>query len=224
MPNVVLTENETYHIFNRGLDRRPVFLNHWDFVRAWKTLDFYRFKNTSLNLAKVLVMGKEDKEKFFSNLRKDSNKQVEVISYCFMPNHFHFLLKQKQKEGISTFLSNFTNSYTRYFNARHKRRGRLFEGVFKAVRIETEEQLMHVSRYFHLNPVVSLVIKECELGDYNWSSFPEYLGECQGIEICDKEIVLSGFSSKEDYRTFVHDRIEYGQKLESIKHLLLEVK
>ena len=222
MANPVLAENEIYHVVNRGLDRRPVFLNHWDFIRAWRTLDFYRFKKSDLNLAKVLVLAKKAKENFLADLHKDNNKLIEVLSYCFMPNHFHFLLKQKQENGISTFLSNFTNSYTRYFNTRCKRRGRLFEGVFKAVRIETEEQLVHASRYIHLNPVVSSVVKEYELDNYRWSSLPEYLGKQKELEICDKEVILNNFSSEQDYQTFVHDQIEYGRELESIKHLLLE--
>ena len=141
-----------------------------------------------------------------------------------MPNHFHFLLKQQKERGISKFLSDFTNSYTRYFNARHKRLGPLFEGVFKAVRIEKGEQLMHVSRYIHLNPVASLIVKEEELSNYAWSSLPEYLNEHLDTEICDKEIILNSFSSRDDHRKFIYNQIKYAQDLETIKHLLLEEK
>jgi len=224
MTQVIFAENEIYHIFNRGLDRRPVFLTRWDFLRAEKTLNFYRFKGSGLSLGKALVLKKQEREKFFLNLKKEGNKQVEIISYCFMPNHFHFLLKQQKERGISKFLSDFTNSYTRYFNARHKRLGPLFEGVFKAIRIEKEEQLMHVSRYIHLNPVASLVVKEKELNNYTWSSLLEYLNEHQNTEICDKKIVLNSFASRDDYQKFVYNQIEYAQNLEQIKHLLLEEK
>ena len=138
-----------------------------------------------------------------------------------MPNHFHFLIKQKIDNGITKFLSRFTNSYTRFFNARYKRVCPIFQGIFKAVRIENEEQLIHVSRYIHLNPVVSFIIKEEFLDTYPWSSLSEFL-DYQKEEICDKGIVLCYFSSKESFRKFIHNQIDYGKKLEAIKHLMLE--
>ena len=124
-------------------------------------------------------------------------------------------------DGIAKFISNLTNSYSRYFNTKHKRIGSLFQGIFKAVRMENEEQLIHVSRYIHLNPVVSFIIKEEFLDTYPWSSMSEFSGY-QKEEICDKEIILSCFSSKKNYQKFVHDQVDYAKKLEIIKHLILE--
>ena len=77
MAQIIFAENEIYHIFNRGLDRRPVFLTRWDFLRARKTLDFYRFKNSSLSLGKALVLKKQEREAFFLDLEKEENKQEE---------------------------------------------------------------------------------------------------------------------------------------------------
>ena len=131
------------------------------------------------------------------------------------------LLKQKADDGIPKYLNNFANSYTRYFNTKRKRIGPLFQGIFKAVRIETDEQLIHVSRYIHLNPVVSLVIKEEELDNYPRSSFPEYLNpKIEGI--CDQKEILGLFDSRKTYRKFVYDQIDYARRLEEIKHLTLE--
>ena len=76
---------------------------------------------------------------------------MEIICYCLMPNHLHLLLRQLMDGGISKFMSNFANSYTRYFNTKSKRKGPVFEGKFKAKRIETDEQLLHLSRHIHLN-------------------------------------------------------------------------
>ena len=221
MRKIVFANNEIYHIFNRSIEQRPVFIDKNKYKRGFLTLNFYRFNNLPLKLSKALLLESKVREKFFNKLKQDGEKLIEIISYCLMPNHYHFLLKQTMDNGISKFISNFTNSYTRFFNTRHKRIGPIFQGIFKAVRIENEEQLIHVSRYIHLNPVVSFIIKEEILDTYPWSSLSEFLGYREE-EICNKEIILCHFSSRENYRKFIHNQIDYGKKLEAIKHLMLE--
>lgn len=221
MTQIVLADNEIYHIFNRGIEHRPTFTSKREYERGLMTLDYYRFKTPLLRLAKALILNQEERNKFFANLRKQGEKLVDIVSYCFMPNHFHLLLKQKLDQGISKFLSNFSDSYTRYFNTKHERTGALFQGIFKAVRIENDEQLIHVSRYIHLNPVVSFLVKEENLETYPWSSLLEILG-LEQKNICEIGIVLDLFSSKNKYRQFLYDQVDYAKKLERIKHLLLE--
>ena len=152
---LVFANDEIYHVFNRGVEKRPTFTDKRELSRALLTLDFYRFAKPPVKLSKFLVIPKDQQKKFLENLKKEFEKLIEIICFCLMPNHFHFMLKQKLDNGISTFVSNFTNSFTRYFNTKHERIGPLFEGIFKAVRIESEEQLIHTSRYIHLNPVSS---------------------------------------------------------------------
>lgn len=217
---VVLASNQIYHVYNRGVERRTIFTNRREFQRAIDTAKYYRFASLPLRFSKFLVQPETRKSEILTGIDSSENKQVEIIAYCLMPNHFHFLVKQLQDNGTSRFLSNFTNSYTKYFNTKHKRNGPLVQGIFKAVLVETDEQLLHVSRYIHLNPVASFVIKEEELESYEWSSYREYLGLIEGF--CGKEIVLNQFPSIKDYRQFVHDRISYAQELEKIKHLVLE--
>lgn len=135
-----------------------------------------------------------------------------------MPNHFHFLVRQIQDKGISIFMSQLTNSYTKYFNTKYKRVGPLFQGAFKAVRVVTDEQLVHLSRYIHLNPIVSLLTKS--LMNYPWSSFFEYSGEASGF--CSTKEVLSFFPSKDAYKKFLEDQTEYGITLETIKHQIID--
>jgi len=123
--------------------------------------------------------------------------------------------------GISKFLSNFQNSYTRYFNTRHQRDGTLFLNQFKAVRIETDEQLIHVSRYIHLNPYASHVIKDIDrLEYYRWSSFSEYISKGDGF--VNKSLLLGFFKNAESYKTFVFDQADYQRTLKEIEHLALE--
>ncbi len=221
---LVFANDEIYHVFNRGVEKRPTFTNKRESDRGVQTLDFYRFANLPLKLSKFLTLPQKQKIKFIQNIKKDFEKLVEIICYCLMPNHFHFLLKQKLENGISIFTANFTNSYTRYFNTKHERIGPLFEGVFKAVHIESEEQFIHVSRYIHLNPVSSFIIEPEQLETYLWSSYPEYIG-LSSNNISNKEAVLELISSKDSkdkYKQFVLDQADYARELDKIKHLLLE--
>ena len=174
-----------------------------------------------MRLSKVLQLNAELETQFFNTLEKENRLIVDILCYCLMPNHFHFLLKQKEERGVPKFMSMFTNSYTKYFNTKQKRNGPLFQGNFKAVWIEDDDQLMHVSRYIHLNPVVSYIIKEQELDSFPWSSFREYLGQSVR-SLCNTDMILSQFKSAKEYRSFVHNQIDYAKTLSAIEHLTME--
>ncbi|MEK7587286.1 MAG: transposase, partial [Patescibacteria group bacterium] len=150
-----------------------------------------------------------------------SQLQVDILAFCLMPNHFHLLLKQTADVGISRFVSKFCDSYSKYFNIKHDRVGPLFQGPFKAVRVESEEQLIHLSRYIHLNPISSFLIKESELDSYSWSSLPEYLAPL-GNTLSNPKFISELFKSPGKYRDFVHNQIDYAQKLDNIKHLTFD--
>ena len=214
----IFADGEVYHVYNRGIEGVPVFNSTKEYKRAIVTLFYYSFSKPSLKLSEALKLADSLRQEFFDKL-KELQRRVEIISYCLMPNHFHFLLKQLEKGGVQKFVGDFTNSYTRYFNLRHNARvGPIFQGPFKAVHIDTNEQLLHTSRYIHINPAVSFLVKKEELEDYPWSSLPEYLGETVE-EICSKDIILNQFKSVDDYRKFVFEQIDYGRELEKMKHL-----
>ena len=219
---VVFANNEIYHIYNIGVNHQPIFNYKRDYQRGLMTISFYQHFPVLLSLSRFLNLSLEDREKFKQRVEKQTKKLVEIFSFCLMPNHFHFLLKQKKTNGISTFLSNFQNSYTRYFNLRHQRTGHLFQGQFKAVRIETDDQLIHVARYIHLNPHTSYIVKTFkQLKKYPWSSLPEYL-ESKKDNICNKKTLLSYFSSLEDFEDFIFNQKDYQRELQAIRHLSLE--
>jgi putative transposase len=136
-----------------------------------------------------------------------------------MPNHYHLLLRQLEEKGISEFINKVTNSYTKYFNTRHERVGPLLQGQFKAVRIESDEQLIHVSRYIHLNPLVAFLVKD--LKEHAYSSYPAYI-DLRKDKLCEKEFILAMFKNSQIYEHFVLDQADYGKTLEQIKHKLLE--
>lgn len=218
---LVFANDEIYHVFNRGVEKRPTFTDRREKNRAILAMDFYRFAEPPVKLSKFLTLPKEDQMKLWKGLKKDNKILVEIICFCLMPNHFHIMLKQKVENGISSFISNFANSYTKYFNKKHNRIGPLFEGIFKAVRIESEAQLMHTSRYIHLNPVSSFLIEPEELENYEWSSYPEFLG-ITDKNLVVKNLILDIFPSVETYKKFVLDQVDYARQLELIKHLILE--
>lgn len=217
---LVFTNGFYYHVFNRGIDKRPTFTMKRECLRALELINFYRFKDLPLKFSQYNNLPSERQSEVLEQIML-SDKQVDILSYCLMPNHFHFLLKQNTDKGIATFIANFTNSYTRYFNTKHQRVGPLFQGVFKAVFVENDEQMIHLSRYIHLNPVVSSIIGVNDLTDYQWSSYPSYLAYPQGGFTETKQI-LSAFRSNDDYRNFVLDQVEYAKTLNEIKHITHE--
>ena len=147
------------------------------------------------------------------------NKLINIIAYCLMPTHIHLVLQQLEDNGISIFMNNLLNSYTRYFNIRHKRKGPLWVGRFKRVVVSTDEQLLHLTRYVHLNPVTSYLIEKPE--SWAYGSYNEYCSQgTTDEEMCCYENILD-IDSK-SYKKFVNDRKEYQRELAKIKELMLE--
>lgn len=208
-----------YHIFNRGVAKQPTFGVDQDYRQAQLTMMFYQVTNPPVKLSRYKSLPKEEKERIMKNIVND-NKLVEIIAYVLMPNHFHFLLKQRVTNGITKFVNQFANSYTKYYNTKHTRVGHLFQGVFKSVQIESEEQLIHVSRYIHLNPYTSSLVSKDQLKSYPWSSYPDYLRN-SSIFI-NISTVLERFN-KYKYEEFVLNHADYARELEYIKHLTIDI-
>ena len=201
---------ECYHVINRGVAQIPIFTNKVDYKRFINTMLYYK------------IEGPKPRFSLFSrsnNLIDFKKRVVEIICYCLMPNHFHILLQQQKEGGVTEFVSKLSNSYTKYFNTKNKRSGPLFQGEFKAVHIETDNQLIHLSRYIHLNPLVGFVTKNLET--YHWTSYLEYAGKSNN-NTCSKELVLSQFKSPAEYSKFVLDQEDYAKKLEVIKHQTID--
>ena len=217
---VVLARGEIYHVFNRGVERRDIFTDKREYRHVIDLIDYYRFSDVPMRFSQFQLLSKADRVTVFSKIRQRKLVRVEVLAYCLMPNHFHFILKQVSDTGISDFVSNVCNSHSRYFNTKHSRVGPLFQGPFKAVRVETEEQLRHLSRYVHLNPVSAFVIDERLLDSYPWSSLSEYL--TSQARIINPEPIMSVFKTTERYREFVHDNIDFAKSLAKIKYYAID--
>lgn len=219
---IVFATDEIYHVLNRGVAHAPIFSSPRDYQRFLALLNFYRYANPLFCFSHYERLTESKKRKFMENLKEKGLFSAEVLAFCLMPNHFHLLLIQTADNGISKMLARIQNGYARYFNLKKKRQGPLFQSMFKAVLIETDEQLLHVSRYIHLNPSSSYLVKIKNLPLYSWSSFPEYLGKRSSV-FTNPELVLSLAGGIKKYKQFVFDQAEYQRDLSKVKHLALEL-
>ena len=180
-----------YHIISRGNNRQNIFLTKRDNIRYLKCLEKYA-------------------EKF----------NIKIITYCLMPNHVHLLIKIGALLAIPEFMQALNTAYTKYFNARHSASGHLFEGPYKHVLIETDEYLVHLSRYIHLNPTSSGLVKTPE--NYEWSSYRHFLN-LEKSNFIEDSPVLTYFSSEnpiDDYKEFVESRVDHQKEINFQKFLL----
>lgn len=221
MPRKIIFINEyIYHVCNRGIERRAIFNDRFDYDRFVQIMRYYRHESPKFSFSQFKDLEKGARHDFLLS-HAQTPKLVDILSYCLMPNHFHLLLRQRLDSGVSKFLSNLSNSYAKYYNAKYSRIGPLYQGPFRAVFIETDEQLIHVSRYIHINPAVSSLIQQDRLMDYEWSSLSNYL-EPSTQEIVETETILLKFSGLQTYADFITNQIDYAKQLEKIKHLILE--
>jgi len=209
---ILFISGEIYHIFNRSVAGIPIFKGKRESEIFLDAIKFYLQPKPPTKFS----IYRKSRPSFPLNL---DQKIVTIINYCLMPNHFHLTLKQEMENGIKQFLHRISNSFAHYYSIKYKKRGHVFEDKYKAVRIETEEQLLHLSRYIHLNPVTSYLVEKPE--EYPYSSYKTYLGK-EKSDMIDSSYVLNHFSSLKEYQEFVLSQKDYQRTLSEIKHLVLE--
>jgi len=208
-----------YHVFNKTIDHKRVFQSEKYVQEFYNRLIYYRSTDVAKSYSDIVRLKQEIQDQIFSEILIKSSFQVRVLSYVFMPTHYHFLLEQIKDNGIVNFISKVTNSFTRYFNLKNQRKGQLFLNPFKAVLVRTDEQLIHTSRYINLNPFLSGIIDNIDdLKNYKMSSFPSLIGKKKDTLVSTDKI-LGYFDSKEEYKDFVVDRAEVQRQLEELKHI-----
>lgn len=231
MKRIILANNEYYHIYNRGVDKRKVFLNKNDYIRFLHNL--YEF-NDEKRAPEYIRISNHDVGGSTSHIDINEHREqlVDIICFCLMPNHYHLVLKQLIDDGISKFMQKLNTGYTMAFNIKNKRSGALFQGRFKAVHIENENYLTHLSRYIHLNPVELIEpnwkkygIKNWKtvndfLEKYRWSSYPDYIGKQNFPSITNRELLLDIFGNKKRYKNFVKEWL--AEDFLKINDLILE--
>lgn len=175
-----------YHIYNRGNEGRDIFFERENFLFFLRKLGKYC-----------------------------DQMLIRVVCYCLMPNHFHLLLKQTADMSISKLMAVLCTSYAKAINSRYQRVGHLFQDRYKAKWIGSTEYLVHLSRYFHVNPVIAGLVDKPE--DWEFSSYRDFIGmRCGKLPM--SELVLNEFGCTEDYREFVLSYVDDSK----IKNYILE--
>lgn len=186
-------EDQYYHVYNRGLNLQPIFLDDTDKVFFLKLLTRYLSPRSHNHIEGTSY------ESYFGKL--------ELNCYCLMGNHFHLLFYQIRQGALTEFMRALANSYVRYFNKKYERRGPLFESRYKASLIDSQVYLEHISRYIHLNPK--------NWRTYKYSSLEAYINGSSQLWL-QPDRILEVFSG-EDYLTFVSDYEDHKKMLEEIK-------
>lgn len=188
----IYIENGHYHVYNRGVEKRTIFEDDQDY-RVFLHLLKYYLSPIDPN-AKHPVAESSNQTLIRPRPLANLYQEVDLLAYCLMPNHFHLLIKQITKNGMSKLLSRISTTYSMYFNKRYKRVGYLFQGRYKAILITQDNYLLHLSRYIHLNPIE---LTGTHLVNYPYSSYPYYL-ERKKAKWIKPEFILSYFSNNKN--------------------------
>lgn len=215
--NFEIFQEELYHVYNRGTDKRNIFTSVSDYERFLTLLYVsngsipvhLQLQGSTLNKVVDIDLGK---------------KLVSIGAYCLMPNHFHIILSGIEINGISHFMQKLTTGYTMYFNKRYERSGSLFQGRYKAVHVEKDNYLKYLMTYIHLNPIKIIDSKwkeqgikdlkksEAHLEGYKYSSYLDYVSS-KRLESCilNKDILPKYFEINQDIRSYMNDLLEYSR-------------
>jgi putative transposase len=202
-PNIVKTyvDDSYYHVYNRGVEKRCIFLDDQDYKTFLSYLKFY--------LSPPLLRGETSKS-FPSQELQNHSQQILLLAYCLMPNHFHLFIKQKDAVAMSYFMRSLSTRYSMYFNKRYLRVGTLFQGVYKAAYIDHEMQYLYLSKYIHRNPL-ALGYTATNLKEYPYSSYRNYLGIIQQNWVHPEEI--RDYFSQENHHTPYQEYVENSEQI-----------
>lgn len=205
MRKIRIAPGEHYHIFNRGNNKQPIFLDDRDRIRFLFLLLHLQapiyFTNHN---RRVNYFVKHSVFNILQEKLEEINKHryVELKSFALMPNHFHLIVFESKDGGIAQYMQRVLNAYTKYFNAKYQKIGHLFQGPFKAVHVEDNRQLLYLSAYIHRNPREILAWKNKE-HVFSWSSYSDYINTNRWDKLLKIDIVRSQFSSRKEYKRFV---------------------
>jgi putative transposase len=226
-----------YHIYNRGVEKRKVFLDGQDRFRFIH--DLYEFNDedpvlpANIRLSARRPSQAQCLEVEPLNIRKKRKLLVDILVWCLMPNHFHLLIRQRKDNGIVLFMQKLGTGYTMYFNQKYHRVGPLFQGRFKAVLVENDNYLLHLSRYIHLNPIELIepnwkvngisALSKCNrfLEKYRFSSYLDYINKKNFPSITERGLINQYFKDTKEYKKFM---VEYILPDEDIQNLFLDYR
>lgn len=209
MRNVQFGVDEYYHIFNRGVDRRRIFLDTVDFLRFYQSLYLFNdndYRHDGERLYNESLLASQER---LPDMRKPL---VDIAALCLMGNHYHLLIRQTREDGITRFMHRLSMGYAKYFNRRYKRSGALFEGEYRAIHVQRDAHFLHLPRYIVLNALDGSEYTwrlgsvddwdgaERFLDAYPWSSHHVHIGRRQELPVVDERSSAELFVSPDDYR------------------------
>jgi len=218
MRKVKISIGEYYHVYNRGNNKQNIFLDSRDWIRF---LFLILYLQSPVNFSQIgRSVSSYNKRSVFGIPTEKiiKNRYVELISFTLMPNHFHLVIREFKENGISQYMQRILNAYTKYFNTKYEKSGHLFQGPFKIVHIEDNEQLLHLSAYIHRN---QREIKQWENKEYEfpWSSYGDYVVENRWGELLKQQIIVEQFSTIQEYKKFVDTS---GTKLKPNEEIFID--
>ena len=205
MRKTPIAPDEHYHIFNRGNNKQNIFLDDRDRTRFLFLILHLQSPLVFQNLGRQISYFVKNRAFNIDNddleeILKERN--VELINFALMPNHFHLTLCEIKEGGISQYMQRILCAYTKYFNTKYKKSGHLFQGPYKAVHIEDNRQLLYLSSYIHRNPRELNGWKNKE-HIYPWSSYQDFIKENRWGKLLQQNIILEQFDDKKEYGNFV---------------------
>lgn len=201
------------HIFNKSISHYGIFTKDMDCHRFLVTLSFYNNIHLPCSLSYYL---KKNPDYTPSPFQYNHESVYSLLSYCIMPDHYHLLIKIEDKKMISKYISKIENSYTRYFNLKHNRKGPLWQNRFKYTMIKNQNEFSHVSRYIHLNPTTNHLVDRPE--KWPFSSYKDFFDNPELFYSID-EFSNTTFSS---YQQFIENNIDYQRSIKRIKKRIIE--
>ena len=200
-------ENGYYHIYNRGVEKRSIFLSDLDynvFLTYLKEYLLPKDKDALINKLADPQLQWSEKETVLKLLKlKNFFGEVSLLAYCLMPNHFHLLIKQNSADSLNRFMQSLSIRYTMYFNNHYSRVGSLFQGVYKAVLVDTDEQLLHLSRYIHKQALKGETLQYMQP-----CSYPEYQQKRKSEWVYQNEVLsfFSKYNPALSYKAFMEQQ------------------
>jgi len=213
MRNFNFQTGEYYHIYNRGVDRRDIFMDAKDYVRFIRSMrEFNKIEPTG-SLYKISKLKTSDVFK-----RHRMSSLVDFVCYSLLPNHYHFLVKQLVDNGIPKFMRRIGDGYTKYFNYRYNRSGVLFQGKFKRVEVKKYSHFLRLAVYINCNSEVH-GIKKAE--NWPWSSYLDCINKRNG-DLCNKDMILNEFKNINEFKNFCIQVLPDIIEIKELKSYLLE--
>lgn len=210
---------EFYHLYNRGTDKRMIFMDRSDYERFIELL-FLSNSSLAIDIRHI----RKSYESIYDFKRGDP--LVHIGAYCLMPNHFHILVTPAIEQGIQTFMQKVSTGYSMYFNKKFERTGALFESRFKARHANSDEYLKYLFSYIHLNPVklIQSDWKEVGIRDvenarkyldmYTYSSMLDYVENREESKILDKDKFPEYFKTKQEIDRELLEWLNFGKIIE----------